>query len=105
MCGSGVLIGMELIVHLHRRILQGIRVGRTVCSAVVAGTASPVVVGHPTVTTNCLIFGTTAWGSAWLSHNYNVRLKGNPKPSAEEAKSKEAVEQASGFGFYCVFAF
>ena len=42
----------------------------------------------------------TSWGSAWLSRNYNVRLKGNQKPSAEKAKSKEAAEQAFDFGFY-----
>ena len=79
--------------------------GRTVCAAVVAASTAPGVVGHLAVTAPRLITSTTTWGSVWLSRNYNVRLKGNPKPSAEEAKSKEAVEQASGFGFYCVFAF
>ena len=92
-CGSGVLIGMELTVHLRRRILQGLRVGRSVCAAVVAGSAVPGVVGHPAVAATRLVTATTTGGSVWLSRNYNVRHK----PSAEKAKSKEAAEQASGF--------
>ena len=63
------------------------------------------IVGLPTVTEMRPITTIVALGSAWLSRNYNVRLKGNKKLSAEKAKSKEAAEQASGFGSYCVFAF
>ena len=74
---NGVLIGMELTVHLRRRTLQGLRVGRAVCTAVVAGAASPGFVGHPAVTSTRLMTATTSWGSVWLSRNYNVRLKGN----------------------------
>ena len=101
---NGVLIAMELTVHLLRRTLQGLRVGRTVCTAVVAVTSSPGFVGHPAVASKRLLTTDTTWGFVWLSRNYNVRLKGNHKPSAEKAKSKEAAEQASGFGFYCVFS-
>ena len=104
MCGSGVLIGiligMELTVHLRRRTLQGLRMGRTVLAAEVAGSTLPGIVGHPAVTAARLVTATATWGSAWLSRNYNVRQKGNQKPCAEKAKSKEAAEQASGFGFY-----
>lgn len=74
---SGVLIGMELTVPLLRRILQGLRVGRSVCTAVVAGATAPGFVGHPTVTASRLIPATSTWGFAWLSRNYSVRLKGN----------------------------
>ena len=74
---NGVLIGKELTVHLLRRILQDLRVGRAVCSAAVTGTTSPGFVSYPTVTTTRLMAASATWGSAWLSRNYNVRQKGN----------------------------
>ena len=72
---SGALIGMELIAHLHRRILQGLLEGRAVCLVVVAGAAMQEFVSYLAVTAMRLFSAATVWGSAWLSRNYNVRLK------------------------------
>ena len=43
---SGVLIGMELTVHLHRRILLGLLVGRSVLVVEVARSSTQGIVGH-----------------------------------------------------------
>ena len=44
MYGSGVEIGMGVIVLLHRQILSDLQMGRSVCIVVVAGATVRVIV-------------------------------------------------------------
>ena len=74
MFGNGVMIGMEVIVAVHRQTREELHRARSVCFVAVAGATTPIFAELLIVTTTFRTTATTIWASACSAVQSDIHL-------------------------------